>query len=342
MQATTRGHAARLQRERGVTAMMIGMAGRDDEQPPADGERPPGTPGAGAEAGAGSNGSAGSGDGADEVEYTIDELAAITGVPSRTIRFYQSKGTLPSPRRRGRVALYGPDHVERLKVIAELQDRGLRLDAIRDVLNQIEWGGDSLQSWLGVGERLQTPWTDERPMMLTRDELLARFEGGRPGLIADLERSGIIRRETDAMPASYLVPSPGLLDIGFRLEKAGIDVDTALGAAALMRKYVSRLSDDLVSYFADRAGKGFGRDGAPEDVVMAYDAVRPIGFDALRIIFAQEIERSLREFVESGRAVMTRAGRDPGRGSSKRKQSKPTRPSKPTKPAKPSRPRPAR
>ncbi len=224
------------------------------------------------------------------------------------------------------MALYGADHVERLKIIADLQDRGLRLDAIRDVLNQIEWGGDSLQSWLGVGERLQVQWSDERPLILTRDEVLDRFEGGRPGLIADLERSGVIRRETDSSPASYLVPSPGLLDIGVRLERAGVDVDTALGAAGLMRDHLSKLSDELVSYFADHAGKGFGREGAPDDVVVAYDAMRPIGADALRIIFAQEIERSLREFVESGRAIAPRSRRS----SASSKQPRSSRPAKPS------------
>lgn len=266
-----------------------------------------------------------------EVSYTIDELAGLTGVPSRTIRFYQSKGTLPSPRRKGRVALYGPEHVERLKIIADLQDRGLRLDAIRDVLDQIERGGDSLHSWLGVGERLQVPWSDERPTILTRDELIGRFDGGRPGLVSDLERAGIIRRETDSLPASYLVPSPGLLDIGVRLDKAGIDVDTALGAAGTMRKYLSRLSDELVSYFADRAGKGFGREGAPEDVVAAYDALRPIGADALRIIFNQEIERSLREFVESGRAISPRGRRSSSKSGRPSRSGKPSGSSGPSK-----------
>ena len=33
-----------------------------------------------------------------EGEYTIDELAAVSQVPSRTIRFYQSKGAMPRPR----------------------------------------------------------------------------------------------------------------------------------------------------------------------------------------------------------------------------------------------------
>ena len=38
--------------------------------------------------------------------YTIDELAAVARVPSRTIRFYQSKGALMPPEIRGRLAIY--------------------------------------------------------------------------------------------------------------------------------------------------------------------------------------------------------------------------------------------
>ena len=68
----------------------------------------------------------------DEATYTIDQLAALTGVPSRTIRFYQSKGALPAPVRRGRKAYYGSSHVERLELIARLQDRGLQIRAIRN------------------------------------------------------------------------------------------------------------------------------------------------------------------------------------------------------------------
>ncbi|MDP6080909.1 MAG: AMP-binding protein, partial [Arenicellales bacterium] len=49
-----------------------------------------------------------------ELEYTIDELAAETQVPSRTIRFYQSKKALPAPERRGRKAVYTAEHAERL------------------------------------------------------------------------------------------------------------------------------------------------------------------------------------------------------------------------------------
>ena len=45
---------------------------------------------------------------ADPDQLTIDELAAQSRVPSRTIRYYQSKGVLPPPEIKGRVAYYGP------------------------------------------------------------------------------------------------------------------------------------------------------------------------------------------------------------------------------------------
>src|SRR5258708_24418105 len=39
----------------------------------------------------------------ESTEYTIDELASTARVPSRTIRFYQSRGALMPPEIRGRV-----------------------------------------------------------------------------------------------------------------------------------------------------------------------------------------------------------------------------------------------
>src|SRR5215831_186557 len=94
-------------------------------------------------------------------EYTIDELAQVSEVPSRTIRFYQSKGALPRPQIRGRVAFYGPAHVERLKLIASLQDRGLRIDAIRDLVARIDKGELDVNEWLGIEQQLQASWAND-------------------------------------------------------------------------------------------------------------------------------------------------------------------------------------
>src|SRR6516164_7373347 len=104
-------------------------------------------------------------------EYTIDELASVSRVPSRTIRFYQSRGALMPPEIRGRVAYYGQAHVDRLKLIAQLQDRGLRIDAIRVLLASIDRGELDLAEWLGVEQQVQAPWVNDKPRTVTEDQL---------------------------------------------------------------------------------------------------------------------------------------------------------------------------
>src|SRR2546429_9890204 len=68
------------------------------------------------------------------MEYRIEQLARAAGVAVDTIRFYQGKGLLDSPRRQGRVTWYGDSHVERLKRIKELQQQGFTLTVIQRFL----------------------------------------------------------------------------------------------------------------------------------------------------------------------------------------------------------------
>src|SRR5258706_6128013 len=128
-------------------------------------------------------------------EYTIDELAQHSEVPSRTIRFYQSRGALMAPEIRGRVAYYGPAHVERLKLIAQLQDRGLRIDAIRDLLASIDRGELDMAEWLGVEQAVQSSWSHAQPRTVGEAELYELAGTGRPGLIGDLIRTRLIERQ---------------------------------------------------------------------------------------------------------------------------------------------------
>src|SRR5581483_8818908 len=68
---------------------------------------------------------------------TIDQLAARTGISVRTIRFYAGKGLLPPPKLRGRLGLYGPDHLARLELISELTGLGFTLAAIEGFLARL-------------------------------------------------------------------------------------------------------------------------------------------------------------------------------------------------------------
>jgi DNA-binding transcriptional MerR regulator len=231
---------------------------------------------------------------ADGPQYTIDELAVATRVPSRTIRFYQSRGALMPPEIRGRVAFYGHAHVDRLKLIAQLQDRGLRIDAIRDLLVSIDRGELDLAEWLGVEQQVQAPWANDQPRTATEEELYGLAGSRRPGLLADLTRARLVERHGDV----YLVRSPALLSVAMKLEAAGVDLDTAVDGSALVRKHVSRMAGDLVELFVKRAASG-GID--PRDLGKVFEALRSLGTEAVRVIFGRAMERELRKLYESGR-----------------------------------------
>jgi DNA-binding transcriptional MerR regulator len=229
--------------------------------------------------------------------YTIDELTAASKVPSRTIRFYQSKGVLPHPEKRGRVAFYTDDHLERLQLIAKLQDRGLRISAIRTLLGRIDSGEVDLAEWLGLEAQLTASWADDQPRTLTKDELHDMLGSKRAGLIGDLMRLDAVERTGEV----YLVRSPALLATAMRLEAAGVDLDSAHEGEKVLRKYLGRAAKDLASYYFSRAEKGVVEPPPDGDWSRLLETLRPQAIDAVKIIFGQEMERVLRELVESGK-----------------------------------------
>jgi DNA-binding transcriptional MerR regulator len=232
------------------------------------------------------------------VEYTIDELAAQSQVPSRTIRFYQSKGVLPKPIVRGRVAFYGESHLERLKLIASLQDRGLRIEAIRELLSRIDKGELDVSEWLGLEGELQQPWDGDRPCTVTEEELFALAGRKRVGLLNELVRAKLVKRQGSV----FLVPSPALLQISTRLEAAGIDLETAVKGGEILRKYLARTAKELTDLFVRHTS-----DDSEADLGKLMGELRPLALEAVRVVFAREMERELRHLVESGRT--TKVGR---------------------------------
>lgn len=237
---------------------------------------------------------------ASSSSMTIDELAAHAGVPTRTIRFYQARGALMRPEIRGRVAYYGEPHVERLKLIAQLQDRGLRIDAIRDLVASIDKGELDLAEWLGIEHEVQTPWADDHARTVDEAGLYALAGSRRPGLIADLVRAKIVRRQGDV----FLVPSPALLGIAMRLAAAGVELGTATAAAEILHKHLGRAVKELVELFVRGVRHGDIALGEPD---LTFATLRPLGTEAVKLLFAREMERELRKLVESGALRVLRA-----------------------------------
>lgn len=70
--------------------------------------------------------------------YRLHELAQLTGVTPRTIRFYIAEGLLPRPEGNGPAAVYSADHRDRLRLIGRLKNRYLTLQEIRRELAALE------------------------------------------------------------------------------------------------------------------------------------------------------------------------------------------------------------
>lgn len=61
----------------------------------------------------------------------LSELSDRTKISPRTIRYYIQQGLIPAPEARGPGAHYGPEHVDRLRLIRRLQQEHLPLSEIR-------------------------------------------------------------------------------------------------------------------------------------------------------------------------------------------------------------------
>lgn len=104
----------------------------------------------------------------------ISELSRKTGVSSKTIRYYESVGLLPSPRRAtNHYRIYTPADVERLNFIRQARAWGFSLDDIADILNfrnTDEMACDHLQSL--IDRQLEAIQTRIRELESLRDELM--------------------------------------------------------------------------------------------------------------------------------------------------------------------------
>ncbi|MFF2189094.1 MerR family transcriptional regulator [Streptomyces sp. NPDC058155] len=160
--------------------------------------------------------------------YRIEDLAHASGATVRTIRAYQDRGLLPTPERRGRANVYGDTHLDRLRQIADLLDRGYTLASIKELLEA--WNtGRGLGGVLGLVAEVHGPWTDEHAARITRAELDERF-GGSPDdtALAEAVELGVLER-IPGRDDEFLVPSPQELAVAAELYSAGVPL-TAISA----------------------------------------------------------------------------------------------------------------
>ena len=107
---------------------------------------------------------------------------------------------------------------------------------------------------------------------------------------------------------------PELVRIAMLLDRAGIDPQASTAAQEILRTRLAEAARELIALFAAEVGEAFVASHG-QDLGAAFDALRAIGPDAVRLIFAQEMERALVEVMrDGGRAIRRRHAHDRGSG----------------------------
>src|SRR3712207_3515347 len=91
----------------------------------------------------------------------------------RNIRNHQSRGLLPPPEVVARTGYYGPEHVERLRLIREMQADGFNLNAIKRLLSVPGGGSDRILA--DFRRAIAAPDEAESPEIVSAAELGERF-----------------------------------------------------------------------------------------------------------------------------------------------------------------------
>ncbi|MFZ3038474.1 MAG: MerR family transcriptional regulator [Polynucleobacter sp.] len=100
----------------------------------------------------------------EDKKYTFEELCTLTGVSSRTLRYYIQIGLVDKPIGQTRGAHYLSLHIEKILRIKQLSEAGISLERIREVLSGSPMplperpkkpGDISVRTHLWVGEGIE-------------------------------------------------------------------------------------------------------------------------------------------------------------------------------------------
>ncbi len=179
---------------------------------------------------------------ADPAVIRVEELARQADVSVDTIRFYQKRQLLPPPRRQGRIAWYGADHVERLQRIKELQRQGFSLAVIRRLVAGELAAADAPLAAAVAGAQAGDA------ELLSLDDLAARV--GVPAPLLDaVAREGLIVAQQRGGASGYTDADADVLRAGLRLLEAGFPLPDLLALARRHHDATRAIAADAVEMF---------------------------------------------------------------------------------------------
>src|SRR5687768_517080 len=220
-------------------------------------------------------------------DLTVEQLAYETGMSVRNIRNHQSRGLLPPPEVRARIGYYGPKHVERLRLIQEMQAAGFKLTAIKRLIGE---HGEDADRFIGLRRAVTAPFEHESPEVLSGEELVERFGGlEENGKALDkAQRLGVL---VPLGEGQFEAPSPALLRAAEELTARGVALDTAVAVVEKAKRSSESTARAFVKLFLDEVWRPFDQAGRPDDrwpeVTESIERLRPLASEAMLALFKQ-------------------------------------------------------
>lgn len=216
-------------------------------------------------------------------ELTIDQLASRTGMTVRNIRAHQSRGLLAPPEVRGRTGYYGPEHVERLELIKELQADGYNLDLIRRLVDGASGRtGEVLRFTRAVRE----PFGSETPEPIDVMQLAQTWGTADPALFMRAVEVGLVRQRDDGR---YEAVSPRLVAAGGELAQVGVSPAEALELFGKLREQADAIARSFAQLFIEHVWEPFDAAGRPEErwpeIQAALERLRPLAMEGVVAVF---------------------------------------------------------
>jgi DNA-binding transcriptional MerR regulator len=235
-------------------------------------------------------------------ELTVEQLAYETGMSVRNIRNHQSRGLLPPPEVRARTGYYGEQHVERLRLIQQMQAEGFKLSAIERLLGE---QGSSAERLIGLRRAMTAPYDTESAEVLTLAELEERFGPADQNAKAlyKAQKLGLLINLGDG---TFEAPSPALLRAAEEVVARGVPLSAAISAIERVTRNAESTARTFVKLFLDELWKPFDQEGRPDErwpeLTETIERLRPLASEALLAIFKQtmadEVEQAFGKVLD--------------------------------------------
>jgi DNA-binding transcriptional MerR regulator len=177
-------------------------------------------------------------------EMTVDELAREAGVSVRNIRYYQQLGLLDAPVRRGRLAYYDAEQLNRLRRICALREEGLSLEAIARLTSAAD------QDQLRFMQTLLDGATSEAPARMTLESLGASLGYSGQGAAADRALDTVFFNRLG--DGEIEVRSPALTRIGAQLAELDVPLGDAAELLSVLEEHLGAIADAYIRLFIER------------------------------------------------------------------------------------------